>query len=430
MLALWTELLIQEKERGRTMEYSLNEGAMRVIQDLKELAALSSNEHGAQRVAWTVLWQTSRDWYRQKAEALGAETSMDSAGNIWTKIEGESTEAIVIGSHLDSVPNGGWLDGALGVLVGLEALRRYTIDGKKPKKTIYVVDWADEEGARYGYSCLGSSAASGSLNINELIGRVDLSGIAFEKAVTEFQVTPEKMLQAQQEFLIKNIQSYLELHIEQGPILEKEQKDVACVFGAAGVERHYIDFSGQAAHAGSFPVPMRRDAFLAAAEAALAFRKIALKYNAVCTVGQVQVQPDVVTIVPGKCTISLDMRTIDVKDLQKMYEEAQATTEKIASTNGVSVEWRKVYSVAPQLFDNQLIRLCEQAVEEETGEATKMYSGPLHDAVEMAKVVPTVMMFIMSEGGLSHTKEEHTPEPKLQVGIRAFLRLIHYVVEH
>lgn len=149
---------------------------------------------------------------------------MDSAGNIWTKIEGESTEAIVIGSHLDSVPNGGWLDGALGVLVGLEALRRYTIDGKKPKKTIYVVDWADEEGARYGYSCLGSSAASGSLNINELIGRVDLSGIAFEKAVTEFQVTPEKMLQAQQEFLIKNIQSYLELHIEQGPILEKEQR--------------------------------------------------------------------------------------------------------------------------------------------------------------------------------------------------------------
>lgn len=411
------------------MAYDLNEGAARVIQDLKELALLTSDRDGAQRVAWTALWQTARDWYRQKAEELGAEVSMDSAGNVWTKIEGESAEAIVIGSHLDSVPNGGWLDGALGVLAGLEALRRYVTDNKKPRKTLYVVDWADEEGARYGYSCLGSSAASGSLNMAELLGRVDLHGIAFEEAATEFQVIPERMLQAHQEFLTRNITGYLELHIEQGPVLEKEHKDVACVFGAAGVERHYIDFVGQAAHAGSFPVAMRQDAFLAAAEAALEFRKLALKYKAVCTVGQVQVQPDVVTVVPGKCTISLDMRTIDMADLQKMYEEAQAVTEKIASTNDVSVGWRKIYSVAPQLFDEQLIQLCEKAVEKEIGEPTKMYSGPLHDAVEMAKLVPTVMMFTMSEGGLSHTKEEHTPEPKLQIGIRAFLRLVHEVME-
>ncbi|MCT6925569.1 hydantoinase/carbamoylase family amidase [Metasolibacillus sp.] len=411
------------------MAYSLRQGAVRVIEDLKELALLTSNRDGAQRVAWTALWQTARDWYRQKAEELGAEVSMDSAGNVWTKIEGESAEAIVIGSHLDSVPNGGWLDGALGVLAGLEALRRYVTDNKKPRKTLYVVDWADEEGARYGYSCLGSSAASGSLNVAELVGRVDLHGIAFEEAATEFQVIPERMLQAHQEFLTRNITGYLELHIEQGPVLEKEHKDVACVFGAAGVERHYIDFVGQAAHAGSFPVAMRQDAFLAAAEAALEFRKLALKYKAVCTVGQVQVQPDVVTIVPGKCTISLDMRTIDMADLQKMYEEAQAVTEKIASANDVSVGWRKIYSVAPQLFNEQLIQLCEKAVEKETGEPTKMYSGPLHDAVEMAKLVPTVMMFTMSEGGLSHTKEEHTPEPKLQIGIRAFLRLVHEVME-
>lgn len=411
------------------MAYDLNEGAARVIQDLKELALLTSDQDGAQRVAWTALWQTARDWYRQKAEELGAEVSMDSAGNVWTKIEGESAEAIVIGSHLDSVPNGGWLDGALGVLAGLEALRRYVTDNKKPRKTLYVVDWADEEGARYGYSCLGSSAASGSLNMAELLGRVDLHGIAFEEAATEFQVIPERMLQAHQEFLTRNITGYLELHIEQGPVLEKEHKAVACVFGTAGVERHYIDFVGQAAHAGSFPVAMRQDAFLAAAEAALAFRRLALKYKAVCTVGQVQVQPDVVTIVPGQCTISLDMRTVDMADLQKMYEEAQAVTEKIASANDVSVGWRKIYSVAPQLFDEQLIQLCEKAVEKEIGEPTKMYSGPLHDAVEMAKLVPTVMMFTMSEGGLSHTKEEHTPEPKLQIGIRAFLRFVHDVME-
>lgn len=374
------------------------------------------------------LWQTTRDWFKEKAEKIGTEVIRDAAGNQWAKIPGETEEAIAVGSHLDSVPNGGALDGALGVLTGLEVLRRYTESGKKPKKTIYAVDWADEEGARYGYSCLGSSAASGTLDINELMGREDLEGIKFETAVSECGVTPIDMLDANKQMKERNLKSYLEIHIEQGPVLQNSGKTVSCVYGAAGVERHYIKFTGQAAHAGSFPIKMRQDAFLAAAESALAFREVALKFNAVCTVGKVSVKPDVTTIVPGECTISLDQRTINPEDLKNMHEEAKQIADEAAKKHGVTAEWSKICTVAPQLFDDELIELCKEAVKEETGEATNMYSGPLHDAVEMATLVPTVMMFAMSDKGLSHTKEEFTSDEDLETSVRAFMRLVDKVV--
>jgi len=425
----WIYLQIESwnKKGEISMAYNLNNGAKRVVADLKELAGLTADEHGAQRVAWTPVWQKTRDWFKKKAEAIGAEVTRDAAGNVWVKLEGESSEAVAVGSHLDSVPNGGSLDGALGVISGLEVLRRYAGDGK-PKKTIYVIDWADEEGAGYGYSCLGSSAASGTLNVEELISREDLNGVKFEDAVRAYGIDPDTMTDAHNQMKARKLKSYLELHIEQGPVLEQTGKEVSCVYGAAGVERHYIDFTGQAAHAGSFPIKMRQDAFLAAAQSALEFRDLALKYDAVCTVGQVSVAPDVTTIVPGKCTISLDQRTIDPHNLQQMYAEAQEIAGRAAKEHGVSVSWRKICTVAPQLFDDELIELCKEAVKEETGEPANMYSGPLHDAVEMAKQIPTVMMFVMSEGGLSHTKEEYTPDEKIEVGVQAFLRLLDKVV--
>ncbi len=410
------------------MSYNLDEGAKRAVEDLKELAVLTADEKGAQRVAWTAEWQKARDWFKSKAEECGAVVTIDSAGNQWAKMEGETEEAAAIGSHLDCVPNGGGLDGALGVVAGLEVLRQYHKNGVKPRKTIYAVNWADEEGARFGYSCLGSSAASGSLDINELMGRRDVNGVKFEDAVRKYDVEPENMLDAHTQMKARNLMSYLELHIEQGPVLQNTGKDVSCVYGAAGVERYSIEFTGQSSHAGSFPTRMRQDAFLAAAQSALAFKEIALKYNAVCTVGQVRVEPDVVTIVPGKCVISLDQRTIDPADLKKMHEEAQQIVEQAAKDHGVAAKWDKICTVAPQLFDDHLIELCKTAVEEQTGEPTNMYSGPLHDAVEMAAQVPTVMMFVMSEGGLSHCKEEHTPDDKLEIGVQAFLRLVDKVV--
>lgn len=411
------------------MSYNLEEAAKRVVADLRELAALTSDEKGAQRVAWSPTWQKARNWYAEKAKQAGAAVTVDSAGNTWATIKGKSEDSVLIGSHIDCVPNGGWLDGCLGVVVTLEILRRYGKNGEKPAKTIQAVDWADEEGARFGRSLMGSAAACTTLSIKEIINLVDNEGNKIKDALALYNVKLDSMAHAHEEFKKRNIKAALELHIEQGPVLENQGKDVACVYGITGVERHFIKFTGQAAHAGSFPTEIRQDAFLAAAKSALAFREIALKHKGVCTVGKVKVHPDVVTIVPDECVISLDQRSIDKDVLAKMYADAKTVTHQIAEQDKVKVEWNKIWTIAPTMFDKHLVKTCQDAVEEETGEATTMYSGPLHDAAETAKVVPTVMVFAMSERGLSHCKEEDTPEPKLETAIRAFLRLVHKIVE-
>ncbi|MBP2643230.1 MAG: Zn-dependent hydrolase [Firmicutes bacterium] len=411
------------------MKYDVKTGAKRVVANLRELAALTSDAKGAQRVAWTPAWQKARAWFAKKMEAEGAEISVDTAGNTWAKIAGVTEEAILIGSHLDCVPNGGWLDGALGVVVGMEVIHRYGKYGTKPHKTLYLVNWADEEGGRFGRSLIGSSAVSGTLDIADIIDLKDNEGIPLVDALKAYQVDLDHIMEAHDAFLSKKITGYLELHIEQGPVLEEMKKSVACVYGITGCERHYIKFRGQAAHAGSFPTLMRQDAFLAAAQATLGFREIALKYEGVCTVGKVSVTPDVVTIVPETCTISLDQRSIDPEKLIAMFAEAHKVAEAAAAQHHVSVSWEKIWSIEPTIFDPQLTALCKEAVKEETGEDTAMYSGPLHDAAEMAKILPSIMMFAMSSKGLSHCKQEDTPDVDLEIAASAFLRLADKAVQ-
>lgn len=405
------------------MNNELFNGAKRVIADLKDLAAMTSDENGAQRVAWTPTWQKAREWFAAKASEAGAEVTIDAAGNSWAKITGISSDAVAFGSHLDSVPNGGWLDGALGAVVALEVLRRYGKSGATPTKTILAVNWADEEGARFGRSLVGSSAACGTLDVADISGLIDNDGVKLVDALKAYHVDLANISQAHEQLKQKNIQQYLELHIEQGPVLESMKKQAACVSGITGVERHYIVFKGQASHAASFPTLMRQDAFLAAAQTALAFKEIALKYNGVCTIGKVSVKPNAVNIVPETCIISLDQRSIDAEVLKKMHAESHDAAAQAAKDQGVSVHWEKIWTMAPTIFDERLAELCKQSIEEETGDPTTIFSGPLHDAGEMAKIAPTIMMFAMSERGLSHCKQEHTSEEALEIAIRAFLRL-------
>lgn len=406
-------------------EYTI--GAKGIISDLKELRTLTADASGAHRVAWTPVWDKAQDWFKKKMEAEGAEVAVDSANSVWAKIQGETDDAILIGSHLDCVPNGGWLDGALGVTGGMNALKRYGIHGKRPKKTLYVVSWADEEGARFGRSCIGSSAVSGALDVEEAAKLKDNDGISFVDALKRYHLDVHDFPKARQEFLARNIKGYLELHIEQAPVLESQKKSVACVYGITGCERQYITFHGQRTHSGA-PIPMRHDAFLAAAEASLAFRDIGLKHDAYCTVGKVSVAPDIVTISPDTCTISLDQRSIDPDVLAAIVEEAHAACLTAAEHNKVTVSFEPVWSIPPTIFDEHLKELCQAAVKEETGEPTTMFSGPLHDAAEMAKIVPSIMMFAMSSRGLSHCKEEDTPEKDLTLAGAAFLRLVEKTV--
>ena len=409
---------------------ALRQSARRVIGDLRELAALTSTPDGAQRVAWGPVWQQAREWLRGKLSSLGLTPVQDAAGNIWATLPGHSTGTVIVGSHLDSVPNGGWLDGPLGVLAALEALRRYQEHAQAGlPATLRLVDWADEEGARFGRSVLGSSAAAGSLVLDEVRGLRDADGIRLEDALRRHGVSLQSMLDARQELARIDARAYLELHIEQGPVLQSLERSDDVVIGTFGVERHRLRFVGQAAHAGSTPIASRRDAFLAAAATALECREIARRHSrpgagVVCTVGMVKVEPGFVTAVPGAAEIAIDQRALDAGVLAAMFREAQDASRRFADENSVSVEWMPLFRMEPRPFDPRLIRLCEESIRSVTGDAPALPSGPLHDATAMAPVMPVVMMFARSANGLSHCKEEDTPDEHLENAISAFLRLV------
>ena len=411
----------------------LQTSADRVVADLRKLAELTATPEGAQRLCWGPVWRTAREWFLSEVQALGLPYERDSAGNIWVTLEGERPDSVLIGSHLDSVPNGGWLDGCLGVIAGLEALRRYA--KSKPPVTLRVVDWADEEGARFGRSLLGSSAAGGTLKLEEIAHLKDRQGTALPDALRENGVELDTMLRAHDELKKIPAKAYLELHIEQGPVLESMQKASGAVIGTFGVERHLMVFTGQAAHSGSTPIPMRKDAFLAAAQTALAIREIGLRHskpgaNVVCTCGVVKVEPCIVTAVPGSCELSLDQRALDAQVLAAMYAEAQEAARQAAADNNVTVEWKHIWQIEPRPFDAKLIELCAEAVREVTGDAPRLPSGPLHDAAEMVPHMPTVMMFAYSSNGLSHCKEEDTPPEHLSKTIQAFMLLVDKTLAH
>jgi len=407
--------------------------AARVIADLKELAALTSDDNGAQRVAWTPMFRKTRTWFADKVKhELGLAVEIDAAGNQWVTLPGKSADCVLIAGHLDSVPNGGWLDGCLGTISALEVLRRHKEAGTPPH-TLKLVDWADEEGARFGRSLMGSSAAGGSLKIDDVRHLKDKQGVALPDALKECGIDLNRMPDAHQ--YLKNIpaKAYLELHIEQGPVLESMNKATGVVLGTFGVERHMVRFVGQAAHSGSTPIPMRKDAFLAAAQFALEVREIAKRHsrpgaNVVCTCGIVNVEPCIVTAVPGVCNISIDQRALDAKVLAQMYKEAQDAAARAAQDNNVTHEWKMIWQIDPRLFDPKLIELGKQAAREITGDAPVLPSGPLHDAAEMVPHMPTVMMFAYSSRGLSHCKEEDTPLPYLDATIRAFILMADKVI--
>jgi len=394
------------------------------VAELKELRALTSDENGAQRVAWTDTWLKARDWFAAKVKELPVEQHYDAAGNNWVTLPGASEKSLLIGGHLDSVPNGGWLDGALNVLAGLEVLRRIATEFHgRPPVTVRLVDWADEEGARFGRSLLGSSAFAGTHSIEADRNRTDRDGVKLEDALRRCGVEIDHFPDARKEQ--KNAGAYLELHIEQGPVLERMGLPLGVVLGTKGVERHIITFHGQEAHSGSTPMNARRDALAAAAKLALEIRTIAGKHeDAVCTMGSVKTFPGIVTAVVGRCEVTLDQRDLDANILAQMYREAQEASRRFAAEEHCTVNWSRLWSIEPIKFHPHLLDLCEQAVRETSGTSHRMPSGPLHDAAEVSRAgIPTVMMFVQSLKGISHNKIEDTKEEHLEMSVVALDRL-------
>ena len=394
----------------------------RTVAELRELRQLTGDENGAQRVAWTDTWKRAQEWMSSKLDGTGAVESFDAAGNQWWTLPGATEEALILGGHLDSVPNGGWLDGCLNVIAGSEVLRRIAEEGEPPL-TVRLVSWADEEGARFGRSLFGSSAAAGSMADQEELRQLeDADGISLPDAISAFGVDLDSALDARSE--LENAAAYLELHIEQGPVLESMDLPLGAVLGTFGVERHRITWRGQAAHAGSTPMDQRRDALAGAAKVALELRVIAARVGAgaVMTSGGVVTKPGIVTSVVETAEQLLDMRHLDAEKLAAMNRAAREASERFAEEENIEVEWERIWQIEPILFE--LADLADEAVREVAGTSHRLPSGPLHDAAEVSRAgVPTAMLFVQSLRGLSHTKLEDTKPEHLELSVHALDRL-------
>ncbi len=396
----------------------------RTVAELQELRELTGDENGAQRVAWTDTWETARGFLRDKVAETGAAEEIDEAGNQWFTLRGDSERALLIGGHMDSVPNGGWLDGCLNVLAGIEVLRRIAEEGEPPV-TVRLVSWADEEGARFGRSLFGSSAAAGSMSDrDELRQRHDANGVALPDALREHGVELDRATEARSQ--LESAAAYLELHIEQGPVLESMDLPLGVVLGTFGVERHQITWRGQAAHAGSTPMDKRRDALAGAAKLALEIRAIAAEVGdgAVCTSGGVVTRPGIVTSVVETAEQLLDQRHLKAESLGRLLSLARESSERFAREESIDVEWEKIWSIEPILFDEMLVGFADESIREICGTSHRLPSGPLHDAAEVSRAgIPTVMLFVQSLRGLSHTKLEDTKPEHLELAVQALDRL-------
>src|SRR5215210_5490485 len=396
----------------------------RTVRELEELRELTGDENGAQRVAWTETWERARAWLREKLVDLPLEEEVDEAGNQWFTLRGADERALLLGGHIDSVPNGGWLDGALNVTAAVEVLRRIAEEGS-PAVTVRLVNWADEEGARFGRSLFGSSAASGTMDDqDDLRRRTDADGVPLPDALREHGVDLDRAIEARRE--LEGAAAYLELHIEQGPVLEALDLPLGAVIGTFGVERHLVTWKGQAAHAGSTPMDQRRDALAGASKLALEIRNVARRAGAgaVCTSGGVVCKPGIVTSVVETAEQLLDQRHMDADALARMLSEAKEASERFAAEENVDVSWDRIWHIQQILFDEELVALADEAVREVAGQSHRLPSGPLHDAAEVARAgIPTVMLFVQSLRGLSHTKLEDTMPEHLELSVQALDRL-------
>lgn len=392
--------------------------ADRVLADLRELRELTGGPDGARRLAWSPDWLKAREWLSGKLDELPVTVDRDVAGNIWAELPGSGEGFIIVGSHIDAVPSGGWLDGALGIAAALGTLRALA-DGPPPPVSVRFVDWADEEGARFGRSLLGSSAVAGTLDPDDVRDLRDAEGTRLQDALAACGIDLDGATGASER--LDGALAYFELHIEQGPVLLDTGRLASAVSGTFGDARFLIQFSGQAAHAGSTPMHLRRDTLAAAATAALAIREVGIRHEGVTTVGSMRSEPGVITAIAGETEMMLDLRHLEADVLATMVSECKEACDQAAASFDCSVKARRVFGATPTPFHPDLVEIARAAVAEAGGgDGPPIPSGPLHDATEIGRLVPTVMIFAQSDPPISHTAVEDSPEPALRVAIEAY----------
>ena len=383
----------------------------RMLANLRDLANLTATDRGAQRVAWTDTWAQARRLLRSRLAELPVEVEIDEAGNLWARLVGASSRELVIGSHLDSVPDGGWLDGCLGVFAALEVLCALAV-GPQPPISVSLVDWADEEGACFGLSLMGSSAATGRLEGDLLRTLSDADGVTAVQALAahgvDVDVDVDRMPDAAQR--LERACAYLELHVEQGPVLESRGLALGVVTGTLGAERWSVRFVGQAAHAGATPMDRRRDALASAARLVLEVRRLARLHGGVGTVGSIRSEPGIPTAVAGVAMAAVDQRHTDPESLAAARVSAERASRAIAAEEGVEVTWSPLFRIAPVAFNQDLIEASAAIVTALQGAEVRLPSGPLHDAANLASAGfrRPCSSFVASRGSRTHARRTLT----------------------
>jgi len=389
-----------------------------VIARLREADARS----GGRRLAWTETWANER----ARLDAIAEDASdavmveRDAFANAWYVLPGETDETVLVGSHSDSVPDGGWLDGMLGVHAGLGVLAAVAAGGRTPKRTLAVVDWADEEGTRFGRSLLGSAAATGALTGEELDRLRAHDGTPAREVTAAYGFDANAL--GTRSGRLRSVVAAVELHIEQGPTLERTGREVAAVAGCLGVRRSRITFEGEPGHAGTIAMPDRHDPVRTAAAFVTELFALAEQEDGFATTGEIEAEPAFVTAVPQRCRISLDMRHADARALDRLSTSAR----KLLEAGRCPASVTELHRQDPVHFDAGLI---DAAVQASDG-GPPLTSGPLHDSASLALAgIRTVMLFTSSKSGVSHCRDEDTPEAHLRRGLLALHRLIVTLLE-
>jgi hydantoinase/carbamoylase family amidase len=389
--------------------------------DIESAARFGGKGTGVTRLAWSRELRQVQDWLTEQLEELGLEVELDPAGNLIGRWQVGTGKPIAVGSHLDTVPRGGRYDGALGVLSGLQAIRLLKERGVEPKRPLWLISFMDEEGARFGAALFGSRAFVGK-DLAELGERRDADGISLREAMTNLGFDFDRVPAARR---VDELGGYLELHIEQGPVLETERVEIGIVTAIVGLIGFRARFLGEANHAGTTPMRLRRDALCGAARVVLALRDAGRERDAITTnVGIMSAEPGGFNVVPGAAEFTIDVRAATSDGYATLEPLVRDTLDRIAGDEGLGLELTEAYRLEPLPMAPQLIDALEQAANAEGATNMRLPSGAGHDAMEVGRHVPAGMLFVPSRKGISHSPEEFTEPEHCELGARVLSRAL------
>ena len=383
---------------------------------LDELARIGGGpDGGVTRIAWSPELFDAYTWVGDRLRELGLDVDVDAAGNLIATWDTGSGSPVVVGSHLDTVPSGGRFDGVLGVVAAMHAVHKLKEEGFEPERPLWVVAFMDEEGTRFDAALFGSRAFSGE-DVTNLGARVDAAGVTLRDAMSAAGYDIERAGAAGR---VAEVGAYLELHIEQGPTLEAAGVEIGVVTSIVGLRGYRVRLAGQANHAGTTPMSLRRDALAGAARIALELREAARTREAVtANVGKLTVAPGGANVVPGLADFTIDVRATTPAEMTELEELVEEVVGRIAAEEGLEAELEQTFALEPLALDASLVDLVERAAAAEGASSLRLPSGAGHDAMLVGRRAPAAMLFVPSRGGVSHSPDEYSSPQHVELGVR------------